>query len=110
MELHEITEGSTTFRAPVQDENCDFPPGSAPVFYNTRMEFNRDMTVLLLSVLRPAEYLDSMAATGVRGLRVANETHIPVVINDFNRQATEIIQQNADDFAEQIEVTCNDAN
>ncbi|HJJ36722.1 MAG TPA: tRNA (guanine(10)-N(2))-dimethyltransferase [Methanocorpusculum sp.] len=110
MELHEITEGSTTFKAPVQDETCDFPPGSAPVFYNTRMEFNRDMTVLLLAVLRPAEYLDSMAATGVRGLRVANETHIPVVINDFNREATEIIRQNADGFAEQIEVTCSDAN
>lgn len=110
IDLHEITEGNTVFKAPIQDETCEFPPGSAPVFYNTRMEFNRDMTVLLLAVLRPSEYLDSMAATGVRGLRVANETHIPVVINDFNRQATEIIRENAETFDEQIEVTCSDAN
>ena len=110
MILHEILEGSTSFYAPVQDENADFPPGSAPVFYNTRMEFNRDMTVLLLSVLRPSEYLDSMAATGVRGLRVANEVHIPVVINDFNPEAVKTIRANAERFSESIEVTCSDAN
>ena len=110
MNLHEIVEGSTAFYAPVQDENAEFPPGSAPVFYNTRMEFNRDMTVLLLSVLRPREYLDSMAATGVRGLRVANETHTPVVINDFNPQAVATIRKNAENFDEKIEVTCEDVN
>ncbi len=110
IDLHEITEGATSFKAPVQDENCEFPPGSAPVFYNPCMEFNRDMTILLLAVLKPNEYLDSMAATGVRGLRVANEIHIPVIINDFNRQATEIIQENAKNLDEQIEVTCSDAN
>ncbi len=110
MELHEITEGSTTFYAPVQDENAEFPPGSAPVFYNTRMEFNRDMTVLLLSVIKPEEYLDSMAATGIRGLRVANETHVPVVINDFNPTAVKIIEENAKRFDEDITVSCDDAN
>lgn len=110
IELHEITEGNTTFKTPVQDETCEFPPGSAPVFYNTRMEFNRDMTILLLATLRPSEYLDAMAATGVRGLRVAHEIHIPVIINDFNPQATKLILENARTFTEPIEVTCNDAN
>ncbi len=110
MELREITEGNTTFAVPVQDESAEFPPGSAPVFYNTRMEFNRDMTILLISVLQPDGYLDAMAATGVRGLRVANETHIPVVINDFNRQAVEIISENSRRFNESITVSCDDAN
>jgi tRNA (guanine26-N2/guanine27-N2)-dimethyltransferase len=110
MDLHEITEGSTTFYAPVQDENAEFPPGSAPVFYNTRMEFNRDMTILLMSVIKPEEYLDSMAATGIRGLRVANETHVPAIINDFNPTAVKIIEENAKRFDEDIKVTCDDAN
>jgi len=110
MELHEITEGSTTFAAPVQDENANFPAASAPVFYNTRMEFNRDMTVLLMSVIHPNDYLDSMAATGIRGLRIANETHVPVIINDFNPVAVETIRKNAERFSESIEVSCDDAN
>ncbi|MDO5845384.1 MAG: tRNA (guanine(10)-N(2))-dimethyltransferase [Methanocorpusculum sp.] len=110
MDVREITEGSTTFFAPVQDENADFPPGSAPVFYNTRMEFNRDMTVLLMKILQPEEYVDTMAATGVRGLRIANETHVPVIINDFNAEAVKIIAENAKRFDESITVSCDDAN
>ncbi|HJJ48245.1 MAG TPA: tRNA (guanine(10)-N(2))-dimethyltransferase [Methanocorpusculum sp.] len=110
MNLHEITEGSTTFRAPVQEEDAQFPPGTAPVFYNTRMEFNRDMTVLLTQVIKPAEYLDTMAATGVRGLRIANEVHIPVFINDRDETAVSIIRENAKEMAEDITVTCDDAN
>ena len=77
MECREITEGSTTFTAPVQDETAQFPPGSAPVFYNTKMAFNRDMTVLLTKVIQPADYLDAMAATGVRGLVVISCLRLP---------------------------------
>lgn len=110
MNLHEITEGNTTFFAPVQEENAQFPPGTAPVFYNTRMEFNRDMTVLLAKAVHPAEYLDTMAATGVRGLRIANEVHIPVFINDRDEQAVTIIRENAEKMTEDITVTCDDAN
>ncbi|MDV0444355.1 tRNA (guanine(10)-N(2))-dimethyltransferase [Methanorbis rubei] len=110
MEYRMVTEGSTTFAAPVQDENTQFPPGTAPVFYNTKMEFNRDMTVLLLSHLKPAEYLDSMAATGVRGLRVAHETGTPVIINDRDSAAVAMIEENAKLVGGDISVTCDDAN
>ncbi len=110
MECREITEGSTTFTAPVQDETTHFPPGSAPVFYNTKMEFNRDMTVLLTKIIQPADYLDAMAATGVRGLRIANEAGIPVTINDRDEQAVRIIQANAEKLGGSITVTCDDAN
>ncbi|MDO9522520.1 MAG: tRNA (guanine(10)-N(2))-dimethyltransferase [Methanocorpusculum sp.] len=110
MECREITEGSTTFTAPVQDETTHFPPGSAPVFYNTKMEFNRDMTVLLTKIIQPADYLDAMAATGVRGLRIANEAGIPVTINDRDEQAVRIIKANAEKLGGSITVTCDDAN
>jgi tRNA (guanine26-N2/guanine27-N2)-dimethyltransferase len=105
-----VTEGSTTFEVPILDENASFPPGTAPVFYNTRMEFNRDMTVLLLSCLVPGNYLDAMAATGVRGLRVAHETGIPVIINDRNPVAVAMIDRNARMVGGDIRVICGDAN
>ncbi len=110
MEYREVTEGSTTFEAPVQDEHTQFPPGTAPVFYNTKMELNRDMTVLLLAHLKPENYLDVMAATGVRGLRVAHECSIPVTINDHDPLAVGMIQENADRIGGDIRVTCDDAN
>ena len=77
MDVTEATEGKTTFFVPVQDNREQFPPGP-PVFFNRRMEVNRDATVLLLSALKPSDYVDAMGATGVRGLRVANECGIPV--------------------------------
>ena len=67
MDLVEVTEGRTRFSVPEQDPRLQFPPGSGPVFYNARMEMNRDATVLLLSVLRPENYLDAMGASGARG-------------------------------------------
>lgn len=110
MEYRLVTEGSTTFEAPVQDETTQFPPGTAQVFYNTKMELNRDMTVLLLAHLKPAQYLDAMAATGVRGLRVAHETATPVVINDRDPGAVAVISANAGTIGGDIRVTCDDAN
>ncbi|MDE2525226.1 MAG: tRNA (guanine(10)-N(2))-dimethyltransferase [Methanocorpusculum sp.] len=110
MEYRQITEGSTTFAAPVQDQNTAFPPGTAPVFYNTRMELNRDMTVLLLSCISPENYLDAMAATGVRGLRIAHETGTPAIINDRDPLAVAIIEKNAKTIGGNIRVTCDDAN
>ncbi|MDR0438915.1 MAG: tRNA (guanine(10)-N(2))-dimethyltransferase [Methanocalculaceae archaeon] len=105
-----VTEGSTTFEVPLQDENAVFPPKTASVFYNTCMEFNRDMTVLLLSCIVLENYLDAMAATGVRGLRVAHETGTPVIINDRNPAAVAMIEENARVIGGDIRVICNDAN
>jgi tRNA (guanine26-N2/guanine27-N2)-dimethyltransferase len=82
MDLTEAKEGKTTILVPVQDTDGQFPPGTAPVFFNRRMEINRDATILLLSVLNPSDYVDAMGATGIRGLRVANETGVPTTIND----------------------------
>jgi tRNA (guanine26-N2/guanine27-N2)-dimethyltransferase len=110
MELIEITEGKTRFFIPVQDNATQFPPGSAPIFFNRRMELNRDATVLLLSILKPSEYLDAMGATGIRGMRVLNECGIPVTINDREPEAIELIKHNASHANLSPEIVQRDAN
>ncbi len=110
MDYIEVTEGNTRFFVPKQDPRHTFPPGSGPVFYNPRMELNRDATVLLLSLLRPSDYLDAMGASGVRGLRVANECGIPVTINDRDPRAVDLIRRNAAAFGDAVSVTHRDVN
>jgi tRNA (guanine26-N2/guanine27-N2)-dimethyltransferase len=94
MELTEVREGTTSVQVPVQDATSQFPPGSVPIFFNRRMELNRDATVLLISFLKPSDYLDAMGATGIRGLRVAGECGIPVTICDRDPTAIGMITQN----------------
>jgi len=110
MDLCEVEEGNTRFFIPVQDPDSPFPPGTADVFYNKRMEFSRDSTVLLASVLPPSTYLDAMGATGIRGLRMANECGIPVTINDRNSEAVALIRRNVDHIGADIEITSDDVN
>ncbi len=110
MDVVAVTEGKTRFFVPIQDPHLQFPPGSGPVFYNSRMELNRDATILLLSVLRPEGYLDAMGASGVRGLRVAHEVGIPVTNNDRNVKAVDLIRQNVETLGLAAEVTREDAN
>jgi len=105
MERIWVEEGSTRFFVPLQDELAAFPPSTAPVFYNRRMELNRDATVLFVSTVRPEDYLDAMGATGVRGLRVASECGIPVTINDRDPVAAGWIRENAGLSGGPIEVT-----
>jgi len=83
--------------------------GTAPIFFNRRMEINRDATILLLSLLKPSDYVDAMGATGVRGLRVANETGVPVTINDKDPEAIPLIQENVARLGLPVNVTCRDA-
>ncbi len=105
----EVMEGSTRFFIPEQDENSSFPPGSAPVFFNDRMRLNRDSTYYLLRQLDVSSYFDAMAASGVRGLRVAHECGIPVTINDYSPEAAALIRKNAAMYPEyEITVTEED--
>jgi tRNA (guanine26-N2/guanine27-N2)-dimethyltransferase len=110
MELFEIREGSTDIHVPVQDMADNFPPGTAPVFFNRRMELNRDSTVLACSVLKPSGYLDAMGATGIRGLRIAGECGVPVTINDRDPVALELIRENVRLSGLPIEVLSRDAS
>jgi tRNA (guanine26-N2/guanine27-N2)-dimethyltransferase len=110
MDLVEVTEGQTRFFVPRQDPGVPFPPGTAAVFYNRRMELNRDGTILLTSIIRPSQYLDAMGGTGVRGLRIASECNIPVTINDVNPHAAELIRKNACHTGLPVEVLSQDVN
>ncbi len=110
MDVVEVSEGKTPFFVSRQDPHLQFPPGSGPVFYNPRMELNRDATILLLATLRPESYLDAMGASGVRGLRVACEVGIPVTINDRSQSAVDLIRQNVEALGLNAEVTREDAN
>ena len=110
MDIVEIREGKTTFFIQKQNPDDTFPPGSTSVFFNKKMELNRDVTTLLLNIIKPENYLDAMGASGVRGLRVANECNIPVTINDRDSDAVDLIEYNAKKYDSQIEVTNADAN
>jgi tRNA (guanine26-N2/guanine27-N2)-dimethyltransferase len=110
MELTEIREGTTTVLVPVQDATVQFPPGSVPIFFNRKMELNRDATVLLLSLLKPSDYLDAMGATGIRGMRVAGECDIPVTICDREPTAIGLILQNKNHTGLPVTVLERDVN
>lgn len=110
MDFIEATEGKTRFFIPAQDAAARFPPGTAPVFFNRRMELNRDATILLLSVLKPSDYLDAMGASGVRGIRVAHECGIPVTINDRDPQGIDLINFNASRSDIPVEIVQREAN
>ena len=108
MDRIEVEEGRTRFFIPHQDSAHAFPPGTAPVFYNRRMELNRDATVLFISVIQPRTYLDAMGASGARGIRIASECGIPVTINDRDPRAVGLIHENAAHAGVGVEVSCRD--
>ncbi|NYT06349.1 MAG: tRNA (guanine(10)-N(2))-dimethyltransferase [Methanomicrobiales archaeon] len=110
MDVVEIQEGTTRFFVPMQDPAHAFPAASAPVFFNQRMELNRDATVLLCSMLRPSRYLDVMGASGARGVRIAHECGLPVTINDRDPGAAALIARNAEPYGDLVEVVSEDAN
>jgi tRNA (guanine26-N2/guanine27-N2)-dimethyltransferase len=110
MELTEVREGSTAVLVPVQDATAQFPPGSVPIFFNRRMELNRDATVLLLSLLKPSDYLDAMGATGIRGMRVAGECNIPVTVCDRDPTAIGLIEQNKNHTGLPVTIVERDVN
>ncbi len=69
------------------------------VFYNEGMGYQRDVTVALLKRYfrgRRFSMLDPLAATGVRGIRVAKEVRglERVVFNDLNPKAVKLIRKN----------------
>jgi len=110
MELTGVKEGTTTVLVPVQDTAAQFPPGSGPVFFNRKMELNRDATVLLLPLLEPSDYLDAMGATGIRGLRVAGECGIPATIADRDPGAIGLIERNREHTGLPVTIVQRDVN
>lgn len=70
------------------------------VFYNPRMKFCRDLDMLLFRNLEQKhkqhehEYLDALAASGIRGIRAALESNYQPIFNDWDAKAVEVIKRN----------------
>jgi tRNA (guanine26-N2/guanine27-N2)-dimethyltransferase len=104
-----VIEGLARFCAP--DENLyrrpdgTYEPSLAPVFYNPEMVENRDITMSLLKAIliswgKEFNFLDPMAATGVRGIRfaleVANQSgkDVNLFMGDISPIAVELMKHN----------------
>lgn len=96
-----------------------YEPAWAPVFYNPRMVFNRDFTILFLHYLsrngkRIELALDPLSGTGVRGIRFLLEPGNveKAVLNDIDPEACELIEENIklNELSGRAENYCMDAN
>ena len=80
-------------------------------FYNPKMLLNRDINVAMAGILDLSDYLDALSASGVRGLRVAQEAGVQrVTLNDVSSQACQLIEKNLRRNGLIGTVTCCNAN
>ena len=70
-------------------------------FYNPSMEQNRDLSIvvnqwLINNCKKQLHLLDGLAASGIRGMRLANELvgNFDVTINDYKEEAFQLIKKN----------------
>lgn len=93
-----IVEGRTELFVPILHSLRGPGKRQGRVFYNEQMAFNRDLSVMLFNAIDFAgkEALDSMAGTGARGIRVANEgaRDFTIHVNDSNEEALQYIERN----------------
>ncbi len=98
-----LDEGLSSIEIP--DYEIDKGPGTKrPGFYNPQQVLNRDITILLISALKPKTYLDGFGGSGIRGIRVSLETDTKAVISDINSKSIEIIQNNVSRNEVDVEV------
>ena len=90
-----ICEGGTELYVPSQSLEGT-PPATHPVFFNPAAKTNRDISVALAAATGPKSFLDVLAGTGARGLRVAKEsrrkTH--VTLADFSTPSLAVTRRN----------------
>lgn len=122
MKLMRVREGETELLTPEQSDflvRGRFEPSLAPVFYNPRMEFSRDIAVMALRLFsrtreRPLEACDPLAGSGARGVRYAKEVEglATVLVSDLNAEAIPLIRENAriNGVEGKVVVECKDAN
>jgi tRNA (guanine26-N2/guanine27-N2)-dimethyltransferase len=97
-----VTEGSTNVLVFINKESKKGPGSKDKVpFYNPSMELNRDLSILVCQWLidnykKPVRILDGLAASGIRGIRLANELDgdFEVILNDWNEEAYILIEKN----------------
>jgi tRNA (guanine26-N2/guanine27-N2)-dimethyltransferase len=89
-------EGSTDLYVPADSLNAR-EPKTFPSFFNPAARVNRDVSVAVARATRPATFLDALAGTGARGVRVANEAskRVAVTLVEFNEASAAIARKNA---------------
>lgn len=105
-----VREGDVEVEVPEQAEEGV----GESVFFNPVQELNRDVTVATLRAYREREdraerYLDATAASGVRGVRAANEGW-SVTLSDVDEAAVALCRRNLDRNGLDGEVVRRDAN
>jgi len=118
-----VKEGKATIVVPklktFEAETKEHVPSKAPVFYNPRMEINRDIAVLVLQTLhdtvrRDLSLCEPLTGCGVRGIRLAEEVDgvSKVVINDISVEAAKLAKFNVrkNKVSKKVEVFNEDAN
>ena len=93
----QIEEGGLSITVPESRDGASEGTGGG-VFFNPTQELNRDVTVAVLRAYRDREpradsYLDAMAASGIRGVRAANEGY-SVTCADVDPDAVELAGEN----------------
>jgi len=97
-----ITEGETELLV-FKRKSSNKGPGSKDrvPFYNPTMELNRDLSIavnqwLIDNSKTHVDILDGLAASGIRGIRLANELvgNFDVLINDWSLAAYDLIKRN----------------
>jgi len=74
-----------------------YEPAWSPVFYNPHMRISRDTTILVVKTIfsnRDFFFIDALAGTGVRGIRIALEIGGRGVLNDVDPIAYYYIRRN----------------
>ena len=100
--FEEITEGNTNIFVYKTKSGSKGPSSKQGVpFYNPTMQLNRDISILICQQLldsskRKMIILDGLAASGIRGIRLANELvgDFEVVINDWDEKSYNLIEKN----------------
>jgi len=116
-----ITEGKVRILVPKMSEYLRpdgvYEPSHAPVFYNPRAKFNRDLAVLLGKALREElgrlDVLEPLAGSGVRSVRYAVESEATKVLAvDVDPLAIKLIEINArlNNVENVVKALNNDAN
>jgi len=113
--LEKIREGTTDLLVPAQHSNKGPGTRTGEVFYNGQMEFGRDISVIFgRAVFAEGQtILDGLAATGARGLRLANECGVRAdfQLNDRDIRAAVLMKQNAEmNSLGHVRIHCRDLN
>lgn len=113
-----ITEGKARLIIPKPElfkrPNGLYEPSWAPIFYNPRAVFNRDMAIVFLKTIFSKNYffVEPLAGSGVRSIRYVVEAGGNGIANDIDPVAYYYIKRNVkiNNIEEKLAVFNNEAN